>query len=79
LRSSGALGKLKVDGDLIEAVSSRGIAFLGINEHHAARVEHLGPHHNDPFDRMLIAQAQVENLAIIAVDSHFARYDVALA
>jgi len=73
------LGKLKVDGDIIKAVSSRGIPFLGVNEHHAARVEHLGQHHSDPFDRMLIAQAQVENLAVLTADPHFARYDVTLA
>lgn len=43
------------------------------------RREHLANHRRDPFDRLLIAQAQVENLAILTVDAMFARYEVALA
>lgn len=71
-----SLGKLDFDGDMIEATNIRGIPLLAINEHHAARVEHLGHHHGDPFDRMLIAQAQVENLTILTADPQFSRYDV---
>ncbi|GAA4110656.1 type II toxin-antitoxin system VapC family toxin [Aminobacter aganoensis] len=72
-------GKLRVDGDMVQVLNERGTPILSINEHHASRVEHLADHHRDPFDRLLIAQAQVENLVILTADPMFARYDVALA
>ena len=40
------------------------------------RVAAPPPHHRDPFDRMLLAQAQLEGLAILTVDSRFDLYDV---
>ena len=43
---------------------------------HAARVAELPLHHRDPFDRMLIAQAQIEGLAIMTVDRAFDAYGV---
>ena len=72
-------GKLVADGDMVQLLNERAIPILAINEHHASRVEHLANHHRDPFDRLLIAQAQVEKLAILTADPMFARYDVALA
>ncbi len=72
-------GKLVADGDMLLLLNERAIPILAINEHHASRVEHLANHHRDPFDRLLIAQAQVEKLAILTADPMFARYDVALA
>jgi PIN domain nuclease of toxin-antitoxin system len=39
-------------------------------------VRHLPSHHRDPFDRLLIAQAQVERLPIVTADPSFADYDV---
>ncbi|TIS08654.1 MAG: type II toxin-antitoxin system VapC family toxin, partial [Mesorhizobium sp.] len=36
-------------------------------------------HHRDPFDRQLIAQAQIEGLTLISADRHFSAYDVTLA
>lgn len=72
-------GKLHVDGDIVELLKARGIPVVAINEHHAAQVENLAGHHRDPFDRMLIAQAQVEGLSILTADPTFVRYDVALA
>ncbi|PSH56872.1 type II toxin-antitoxin system VapC family toxin [Phyllobacterium endophyticum] len=71
-----ALGKPVLNGDIVDAVKSRNIPFLAINERHAARTEHLGDHHRDPFDRLLIAQAQVESLTILTSDTIFRRYDV---
>lgn len=64
---------------MVQLLNERAIPILAINEHNASRVEHLANHHRDPFDRLLIAQAQVENLAILTVDAMFARYEVALA
>ena len=44
----------------------------------ARRVAHLPRHHRDPFDRLLIAQAQLERPPILTDDPHFAAYDVAV-
>jgi PIN domain nuclease of toxin-antitoxin system len=43
---------------------------------HALRVAMLPAHHRDPFDRLLIAQAQIEGVAILTSDRIFDRYDV---
>ncbi len=43
---------------------------------HAVRVADLPLHHGDPFDRLLIAQAQVEGIPIVTTDAVFTRYDV---
>ena len=45
---------------------------------HAEAAARLPPHHRDPFDRMLIAQARVEGLVVITRDSSFTRYDLKL-
>jgi PIN domain nuclease of toxin-antitoxin system len=45
---------------------------------HAARVAELPLHHRDPFDRIMIAQAQIEGLAIMTVDRAFHAYGVPL-
>ena len=47
-----------------------------ITPHHIEATKKLDFIHRDPFDRLLIAQAQVENLTIITRDAMFARYDV---
>ena len=71
-----ALGKLVLDGNIAETVRGHNIPFLAVNALHAARTEQLGDHHRDPFDRMLIAQAQMENLTILTSDKIFSQYDV---
>ncbi len=71
-----ALGKLTLAGNIVDTVRAHNIPFLAVNELHAARTEQLGDHHRDPFDRLLIAQAQIENLTILTSDAIFARYDV---
>ena len=43
---------------------------------HALHVQVLPDYHRDPFDRMLISQAQLENLPIVTVDTQVAQYDV---
>jgi len=45
---------------------------------HALHVASLPPHHRDPFDRLLVAQAQIEELAVLTADRQFARYEVKL-
>jgi PIN domain nuclease of toxin-antitoxin system len=68
--------KLRIDGDILEVIRARAIPILPINEVHAARVEHLPHHHRDPFDRLLIAQAQVEGLTLMTSDRHLSAYGV---
>ena len=41
---------------------------LPVSVEHAAAVERLPPHHRDPFDRMLVAQAQLEGAALVSTD-----------
>lgn len=49
---------------------------LAIQDHHAFRAGQLPFQHKDPFDRMLVAQAQIESLALISNDSMFAQYEI---
>ena len=74
-----SLGKLRMDDDPISHVRSRMIGILPILEDHATGIATLPPHHRDPFDRMLIAQARAEGLTILTSDSRFALYEVQLA
>jgi PIN domain nuclease of toxin-antitoxin system len=71
-----ALGKLDAPDDLPQRVEELGFELLGIKVEHAWAVRQLPHHHGDPFDRPLIAQAQVERLSIVTADSRFADYDV---
>jgi PIN domain nuclease of toxin-antitoxin system len=57
-------------------LKANGFDLLEIKLTHATFVETLPSHHKDPFDRMLIAQALVENLAIVGIDSIFDQYGV---
>jgi PIN domain nuclease of toxin-antitoxin system len=74
------LGKLQLPVPLEDYLPSRLAAFrtspLAVEHAHALRVATLPAHHRDPFDRLLIAQAQIENLAILTSDRSFARYEV---
>lgn len=54
------------------------IRALAVTVEHAITAAELPRHHDDPFDRMLIAQAQVEDLRILTADMQFERYDVRL-
>lgn len=74
-----SLGKVTLTGDIVDLLRSNGIPILGVNELHAARLEHLPLHHRDPFDRLLIAQTQIEGLTLVSADRQFSAYDVVLA
>lgn len=73
------LGKLWIDGDILDIADRAGFAPLAITWDHAAEVGRLPSHHADPFDRLLIAQARVEGLPILTADRQFAAYDVVTA
>jgi PIN domain nuclease of toxin-antitoxin system len=53
-----------------------GVTPLPIHHRHALRVASLPPRHRDPFDRLLVAQAQIEGVPILSADRGFAHYDV---
>jgi PIN domain nuclease of toxin-antitoxin system len=53
-----------------------GFAMLPVTVAHAVAVATLPDHHGDPFDRLLIAQAQLEGLTIVTSDTAFDDYDV---
>ena len=69
-----ALGKLTMDGDLQQSVRDQGFAMLPVTFAHAAELLTLPTIHRDPFDRMLVAQARVENLPLLTVDPHIPHY-----
>ncbi|MBO0768363.1 MAG: type II toxin-antitoxin system VapC family toxin [Solirubrobacterales bacterium] len=73
-----ANGKLKIDGDLIQAVHEAGFKPLAITLEHSRAAGRLPLHHRDPFDRMLIAQAAIEKLTIATADRQFESYQVPL-
>jgi len=51
---------------------------LAVQHSHALRIAQLPNHHTDPFDRLLIAQAQIEGIPIVTHDEQFKRYDVTI-
>jgi PIN domain nuclease of toxin-antitoxin system len=72
-----ALGKLEAPEDLPAALAAGGIGRLPIEFEHAAIAGALPRHHDDPFDRMLVAQAQHEGLTLLTNDTRISRYGVA--
>jgi PIN domain nuclease of toxin-antitoxin system len=70
------LGKLDAPSDLLEQFERAGVELLPITARHADRVGTLPLHHRDPFDRLLIAQAEIEGLALITADDELSRYGV---
>ncbi len=73
-----SLGKLEFDGDPVSEIWRSGFVELPMTAEHALRAGRLPRHHDDPFDRMLIAQAQLENLALVTKDAAFAAYGVSV-
>ena len=71
-----ALGKLIAPNDLGAALIASELEQLPVTVAHAEAVGRLPPHHRDPFDRMLIAQAGVEDLTVVTGDPVFAQYEV---
>ena len=55
-----------------------GIESLPIEHRHVCRVAELPDHHRDPFDRLLVAVAQLESLTLVTTDPAFEHYDVQL-
>lgn len=77
-----SIGKLPLPQQIDDYVSTRmtklGARSLEIAASHALRVAALPLHHRDPFDRMLVAQAQIEEMTLVSADSIFNQYEVSL-
>ena len=71
-----AMGKLRTPDNLIEEISLHRFSPLQINFEHAQLAGELPGIHKDPFDRMLIAQAIIEELTLITRDNLIPKYDV---
>lgn len=70
-----SIGTLKIDAsDVLEALEPTGFELLSIDVEHAITVRTLPQIHKDPFDRMLIAQAQHEGMVLFTHDEPLAAY-----
>jgi PIN domain nuclease of toxin-antitoxin system len=61
---------------VMEQLAINAVTILPIQINHALHIYNLPNHHRDPFDRILIAQSQLENLPIMTVDAQIVRYSV---
>ncbi|HLI57800.1 MAG TPA: type II toxin-antitoxin system VapC family toxin [Actinomycetota bacterium] len=77
-----AIGRLPLPSPPAQFVPDRmsrtGVIGLPVEHAHALRVATLPAHHRDPFDRLLVAQAQVLGMALITADEKFAPYEIQL-
>jgi PIN domain nuclease of toxin-antitoxin system len=74
-----SLGRLTLPASVDEYFSEKvqqGLRVLSVDWTHAASVERLPWHHRDPFDRLIVAQAQSESLSVVTKDPAFARYGI---
>ena len=76
------LGKLTIKEDLADIIESQvrvnGLSLLPITVTHTLGTLSLPMHHRDPFDRLLIAQAQAEGLSLITSNAKFGKYDIVI-
>ena len=69
------LGKIEADADeLVAAITQSGFVELPVRAVHTAGVSRLEAHHNDPFDRLLVAQAIAEPLKLLTADAVLSQY-----
>ena len=73
-----ACGKLDLPDDWVGALDAAGFVELPVLRRHAMTAARLPWHHRDPFDRMLIAQAQIQGLRFVSRDRVAAAYGVSL-
>jgi PIN domain nuclease of toxin-antitoxin system len=71
-----ALGRLSAPPRIAAAARDAGYEPLPVNFDHATAIGELPRIHGDPFDRMLVAQARVEDLTLATADEQLQRYDV---
>jgi PIN domain nuclease of toxin-antitoxin system len=73
-----SLGKLQLPADFAECLAAESFESLPLTASQTRQVSLLPWHHRDPFDRMLIAQAQVEKLVLLTADDALAAYGSAV-
>jgi len=73
-----SIGKLSGPIDLAEEIGNSGFREVPIMFRHAVAADRLPLVHRDPFDRMLVAQAQCEAMTLASREPHIQRYDIAL-
>jgi PIN domain nuclease of toxin-antitoxin system len=73
-----ALGRIELEGDLTSEIEDGGFIELPIRARHALAAGRLPRHHDDPFDRMLVAQAREEELTLVSRDKALRAYQVDL-
>jgi PIN domain nuclease of toxin-antitoxin system len=74
-----ALGKLQFETPiLLDTLSRGGIRIIPIAAEHALAAGDLPRHHDDPFDRMLVAQARIEGFTLISRDLRLRAYEIAM-
>lgn len=71
-----ALGKLEFRGEIVEQLALNNLLSLAVTVPHAWAAGALPVHHNDPFGRILIAQAKIESLTLMTHDGRLREYDV---
>ncbi len=72
-----SIGRLTFPIESIDTeLKQNGFDLLAIKSAHIIHTTSLEMFHRDPFDRILIAQAQVENLSLLTVDQHIQKYDL---
>ncbi len=76
------IGKLKLDRSLKEIIEQQrhinNLELLPVTFEHVLGLQDLPLHHKDPFDRLLIAQAIVEDVTLVSIDPMFGKYPVSL-
>lgn len=73
-----ALGKLTLPDDFAQVLAGQPFVELPVTWDHAHALANLPLHHRDPFDRLLVAQAQIEGLTIATRDDQLRKYKVSL-
>ena len=68
--------KLEAPGDIAGWIEQSAFSDLPIEVEHAVASAELPKYHNDPFDRLLVAQAQIEGMTLVASDDEIDKYDV---
>jgi PIN domain nuclease of toxin-antitoxin system len=72
-----ALGRVDLgDADLVDEIKHNDFVELPMTSRHSLAAAYLPRHHGNPFDRMLIAQAQIEGLTVVTRDSAFRAYEI---
>jgi PIN domain nuclease of toxin-antitoxin system len=69
-----SLGKLRLPPDFDSRLSAEPFEMLALRCEHTSRVRAMPWHHRDPFDRMLVAQAQAEGMTLLTSDKALRRY-----